>query len=59
MWHHEHRFLAEGNGTRIADEVQYLLPLGVRGSIAHALRVRKDVEAIFAHRAAVVNRLFA
>lgn len=58
LWHHEHRFVAEGNGTRIVDEVQYLLPFGVLGSIAHALKVKKDVETIFAYRTAVVNRLF-
>src|SRR5450755_5120101 len=47
LWHHEHRFLAEGNGTRITDEVQYLLPFGVLGSIAHRLTVKNDVETIF------------
>ena len=58
LWHHEHRFVAEGNGTRITDEVQYQLPFGVFGSIAHKLKVRKDVETIFAYRTDVVNRLF-
>jgi ligand-binding SRPBCC domain-containing protein len=36
LWHHEHRFAAEGAGTRITDEVRYLLPFGVFGSIAHS-----------------------
>jgi uncharacterized protein len=58
LWHHEHRFVAEGNGTRIIDEVQYQLPFGVFGSIAHSLKVRKDVETIFAYRTEVVKRLF-
>lgn len=58
LWHHEHRFVAEGNGTRILDEVQYLLPFGVRGSIAHRLKVKKDVETIFTYRKAAVEQLF-
>ena len=58
LWHHEHRFVAEGNGTRITDEVQYLLPFGPLGSIAHALKVKKDVETIFAYRTKVVGQLF-
>jgi ligand-binding SRPBCC domain-containing protein len=58
LWHHEHRFVAEGNGTRIIDEVQYQLPFGVFGSIAHSLKVKKDVEAIFVYRTEVVRRLF-
>jgi ligand-binding SRPBCC domain-containing protein len=58
LWHHEHRFVAEGNGTRIIDEVQYLLPFGVFGSIAHSLKVKKDVETIFNYRTEVVRRLF-
>jgi hypothetical protein len=56
FWHHEHRFVAEGNGTRITDEVQYLLPFGPLGSIAHALKVKKDVQTIFAYRTKVVSQ---
>jgi len=58
LWHHEHGFAADGKGTRITDEVQYLLPFGVFGAIAHTLKVRKDVENIFAYRNQAVRRLF-
>jgi ligand-binding SRPBCC domain-containing protein len=58
LWHHEHRFAAEGAGTRISDEVQYLLPFGVLGTVAHRLKVKNDVETIFAYRTAVVKGLF-
>lgn len=58
LWHHEHRFVAEGLGTRITDEVQYQLPFGWFGSIAHSLKVKKDVESIYAYRTEVVRRLF-
>jgi ligand-binding SRPBCC domain-containing protein len=58
LWHHEHRFAAEGKGTRITDEVEYLLPFGVVGAMAHSLKVRKDLEGIFAYRNRAVQRLF-
>jgi ligand-binding SRPBCC domain-containing protein len=58
LWRHEHRFLPEAIGTRISDEVQYALPFGVLGKIAHALKVRRDVETIFAYRRQAVDRLF-
>ena len=58
LWRHEHRFKAEGNGTRILDEVQYRVPLGPLGAIAHKLKVRKDVKSIFAYRHSVIRRLF-
>jgi len=58
LWHHEHRFIVEAGGTRIIDEVQYKLPFGFLGSFAHSLKVKKDVETIFAYRTEVVQRLF-
>jgi ligand-binding SRPBCC domain-containing protein len=59
LWRHEHRFVAEGEGTRISDEVHYILPFGILGRIAHSMKVKSDVEAIFAYRREVVSRVFA
>ena len=58
LWHHEHTFAADGNGTRISDEVQYMLPFGPLGLLAHQFKVKKDVAAIFAYRREVAQRLF-
>jgi hypothetical protein len=58
LWRHEHRFVAEATGTRITDEVHYELPLGILGRIAHTLKVRSDVETIFAYRRAVISQVF-
>ena len=58
LWRHEHRFVAEGGGTRILDEVQYQLPFGPFGRLAHALKVKKDVETIFAYRKDTVGKIF-
>lgn len=59
FWHHTHTFEAVDGGTRIGDEVRYLLPFGPLGALAHALFVRRDVERIFAHRQRVIGDLFA
>jgi ligand-binding SRPBCC domain-containing protein len=58
LWRHEHRFVAEGNDTRIADEVHYALPLGILGQIAHKLKVKGDVESIFDYRRRAVSSMF-
>lgn len=57
LWQHQHDFAAEGNGTRITDEVQYALPFGLLGEIAHVLMVRRDVEQIFAYRKTKLEEL--
>ena len=42
----------------IKDEVNYELPLGILGNIAHAVFVKKKVESIFKFREQALNRLF-
>jgi len=57
LWHHTHTFEDDGaGGTLMRDEVRYALPLGPLGELAHAL-VRRDIERIFDHRAALVPQL--
>ena len=50
LWHHEHSFREQNGGTSIRDRVDYALPFGVLGEVAHALMVRRDVESIFQFR---------
>jgi len=57
-WNHEHSFTGQGNGTLVRDRVQYALPLGWLGVVAHKLRVSHDVERIFDFRAARMRQLF-
>jgi hypothetical protein len=49
-WHHRHDFRAVSGGTEIRDVVDYALPLGPLGALAHALVVRRQLDAIFAYR---------
>lgn len=50
LWRHRHSFMAEDGGTVVSDAVDYALPLGRLGELAHVLFVRRDLERIFAHR---------
>jgi ligand-binding SRPBCC domain-containing protein len=58
-WWHEHRFFAEGPArTIMEDRVLYTPPLGVLGRIANFLFIRRELKAIFAHRAGVIALRF-
>ncbi|MFO0664091.1 MAG: SRPBCC family protein [Polyangiaceae bacterium] len=50
VWRHTHSFTEEANGTRMDDRVEYEVPLGPLGALAHVLFVRRQIERIFAHR---------
>lgn len=58
LWHHKHSFIATSYGVDMFDEVNYVIPFGFLGSIAHRLFIRKRVEEIFTHRTKVVEELF-
>lgn len=58
-WHHLHEFEERDGGTLMRDTVDYELPLGPLGSVAHALIVRRSVERIFDYRREVLAREFA
>ncbi|RMI09575.1 MAG: CDP-paratose 2-epimerase [Calditrichaeota bacterium] len=58
-WVHEHRFEALDGSTRMTDTVQYQLPLGILGHLAHRLYVRKDIETIFQYRREVIQKYFS
>jgi ligand-binding SRPBCC domain-containing protein len=55
LWHHTHSFIAVDGGTLMRDAVRYALPFGFVGRLAHAWRVRSDLEALFDFRAATVT----
>ena len=58
-WHHEHLFTPAGDGTTLMrDRVDYELPLGPLGDLAHTLFVERDLRRIFDHRTDSVARHF-
>jgi ligand-binding SRPBCC domain-containing protein len=50
LWHHTHTFADDGGGTRVSDRVEYRLPLGPLGEVAHPVLVRRTLARIFDHR---------
>lgn len=58
-WHHLHEFEEREGGTLMRDTVDYELPLGPLGALAHALFVRRSVRRIFDYRREVLAREFA
>jgi ligand-binding SRPBCC domain-containing protein len=59
LWHHRHTFASVGTGTLVRDMVDYALPLGPLGEIAHRLFVRRDLERIFDFRHQAVDQAMA
>ena len=46
-WEHRHLFVEADGGTWIEDRVTYRLPFGPLGRLAHALVVRRQLDAIW------------
>jgi ligand-binding SRPBCC domain-containing protein len=58
-WRHEHLFEPVGAGhTCLTDRVTYRVPFGPLGVLADHLLVRRQVDAMFRHRHAVLARPF-
>jgi ligand-binding SRPBCC domain-containing protein len=58
-WHHLHTFEDAAGGTWVRDRVEYALPLGPLGALAHALFVRRALARIFDHRRDEIARRLA
>jgi ligand-binding SRPBCC domain-containing protein len=64
LWRHTHMFTPERSGTTIRDgtmiedQVEYALPLGVLGKMAHWILVRRDLKIIFDYRGERMRELF-
>lgn len=58
LWRHTHEFREENGVTVMRDRVEYELPFGPLGRVAHRLAVRAQLAGIFAHRHAFVERTF-
>jgi ligand-binding SRPBCC domain-containing protein len=58
LWHHQHHFKEVSGGVEMTDEVNYAIPLGLLGRLAHALFVGREVNRIFEHRFKVLEEYF-
>jgi ligand-binding SRPBCC domain-containing protein len=57
LWRHTHIFDETPDGTRMRDRVEYELPFGALGRLAHFLFVGRRLNDIFAFRARIVREL--
>jgi hypothetical protein len=57
LWRHLHTFADAPGGTQVGDRVEYELPLGPLGALAHAAFVERTLRRIFDHRAARIAAL--
>lgn len=58
FWHHAHEFESDGECTHVRDVVDYSLPLGPLGSLAHVLFVERTLGRIFDFRREAIRRRF-
>ena len=45
-------------GTEMEDIIDYKLPFGILGQMAHPILVKKQLQQIFSHREQKLNELF-
>ena len=57
-WVHTHAFRAVEGGVAMSDRVDYELPFGPLGRIAHALVVRRQLRRIFDFRRKAIEEIF-
>ena len=58
LWHHTHTFTAVEAGVLMHDRVEYELPLGPLGELAHLILVKHKLKAIFEFRKQALERIF-
>ena len=59
MWHHQHWFIDNGDGTVLMkDTVLYAIPLGFIGRLMNSLFIKKQLQEIFDYRTECVDRIF-
>jgi ligand-binding SRPBCC domain-containing protein len=57
-WNHYHELIPNDNGVIVSDTVDYELPFGFLGTIAHQLFVKKKLESIFSYRFHYLEKYF-
>lgn len=58
LWKHHHEFIENENGVLMKDSVDYELPMGFLGELAHKIFIKKKLEFIFDYRREVLEKMF-
>ena len=57
-WNHFHEFIPNVSGVLMKDTVDYKLPLGFLGDLAHSVFVKSKLESIFDYRFQYLHKKF-
>lgn len=58
LWHHKHFIEPIEGGVLMTDIIDYKLPMGILGQIAHPILVKPKLKEIFSYRAEKLEKLF-
>ena len=58
LWHHKHFIKEVEGGVEMQDIVDYKLPFGILGRLAHPLLVKKQLQSIFTFREQRLSEVF-
>jgi len=58
LWHHKHFIKAIDGGVEMEDIIDYKMPFGILGQLAHPILAKPKLEEIFNYRTKKVEELF-
>ncbi len=58
LWHHKHFIKPIKNGVEMEDIIDYKVPMGILGQLAHPILVKPKLDEIFKYRQAKLIELF-
>ena len=58
LWHHKHFIKEINNGVEMEDIIDYKIPMGILGQLAHPFLVKPKLEEIFEYRQKKLIELF-
>lgn len=58
LWHHEHHFKSVHDGVEMNDIITYQMPYGLLGKLLNRIKIKKDLDKIFAYRQAKIIEIF-
>ncbi|MEO9511562.1 MAG: SRPBCC family protein [Flavobacteriaceae bacterium] len=58
FWHHKHFLKETKDGIEMEDIIDYKIPFGILGKLAHQIFVRKKLQCIFEYRKEKLTELF-
>lgn len=58
FWHHKHQLIAIDGGVEMHDTVNYKIPFGIFGRLAHSIFIKRQLKSIFEYRTDKMNSIF-